>query len=459
MMMRDVRGVIGRLGGQGHGVLDLPDGQRAYVPFALPGEQVAARLASTKAAGNAKAADGVAAQLLEIETASPERIEPPCPHFHACGGCNLQHWQAAPYQAWKRNKLVAALQRRDWSPAEAEEIVAPLLSVPPASRRRAEFVARRIGKRVVIGFNEAESRRVVDLAACAVSRPALLAPLPRLREALLALLPEGRSLDIKLTDCEGGLDALFTGALYGDPVSGGGAGRPGLEAGARQDLAQLAHELGIARLCWRQTPDAAPEILAQERPPVVRFGAVAVTLPPGGFLQATAEAEALMATQMFAALPQTGSGGLRIADLFAGCGAFALRLAALGHQVLACDADRPAIAALTAAANAQQLASRIKAEARDLERRPLQAAELKKLDAVLLDPPRAGARAQAAALADALRQKAAPPLLLMAACDPNSFARDARLLVAAGYRLEQATPIDQFLWTPHLELTAVFRRA
>lgn len=458
--MRDVRGVIGRLGGQGHGVLDLPDGLRAYVPFALPGEQVAARLASAKASGKAgaKATDGVAAQLLEIETASPERIEPPCPHFHACGGCNLQHWQAAPYQAWKRNKLVAALQRRDWSPAEAEAIVAPLLSVPPASRRRAEFVARRIGKRVVIGFNEAESRRVVDLSACAVSRPALLAPLPRLREALLALLPEGRSLDIKLTDCEGGLDALFTGALYGDQ-----AGRPGLDAGARQDLAQLAHDLGIARLCWRPTPDAAPEILAQERPPVVRFGAVAVTLPPGGFLQATAEAEALMAAQMFAALPQAGSqagsGGLRIADLFAGCGAFALRLAAMGHQVLAVDADKPAIAALTAAANAQQLASRIKAEARDLERRPLQAAELKKLDAVLLDPPRAGARAQAAALADALRQKAAPPVLLMASCDPNSFARDARLLVAAGYRLEQASPIDQFLWTPHLELTAVFRRA
>ncbi len=449
--MRDARGVIARLGGQGHGVLELPQPEggvsRAYVPYALPGEHVAVRLGASRQAKNDTRNDGVPAQLVELESASPDRIDPACEHFHACGGCNLQHWQAAPYQIWKRNKLVTALQRRDWSPAEAEAIVAPLQGMPPASRRRAEFVARRIGRQVVIGFHEAESRRVVDLQSCLIARPALLAPLPRLRQALLPLLAEGRMLDIKLTDCEGGLDALLTGSL---------AGPRGPDAGQRQDLAQLAAELGIARLCWRATAEAAPEILAQQRAPLVRFGSVAVVLPPGGFLQATAEAEAMMADLLFAALP--ADSGLRLADLFAGCGAFALRLAARGHQVLAVDADKPAIAALTAAANAQQLASRLRAEARDLERRPLQAAELKKLDAVLLDPPRAGARDQAVALADAVRQKAAPPLVLMAACDPNSFARDARLLLEAGYRLERATPIDQFLWTPHLELTAIFRR-
>lgn len=434
--MRDVSGIVARLGGQGHGVLDLDDGTRAYVPFALPGERVAAKLGPERG-------DGFAAQLVEVEMASPERVDPPCPHFHACGGCNLQHWQQQPYQAWKRAKLVSALQRRDWSAEEAEAIVTPLVSVPRQSRRRAEFVARRAGKRVVLGFHEVESRRVVDVEACEVSRPALLVPLPRLRQALAKLLAEGRSLDIKLTETETGLDALFTGPLT-------------LDGAVRQDMAELAAELGIARLCWRAGMDKTPEILAQTALPRIRFGTVAVSLPPGGFLQATAEAEAAMAERMMAALP--AASGLRLADLFSGCGAFALRLAAAGHNVQAYDADRPAITALTAAANAQQLASHVKAELRDLERRPLLAADLKKLDAVLLDPPRVGARIQAAAIADAVAAKAAPPMVLMAACDPNSFARDARLLVAAGYRLEQATPIDQFLWTPHLELVAVFRR-
>ncbi|WP_428248403.1 class I SAM-dependent RNA methyltransferase [Ferrovibrio sp.] len=439
--MRDVSGLIQRIGGQGHGVLEAADGTRAYVPYTLPGERVAARIKPAK--HKTAHGDGEMAELIEIEAASPERIEPPCGHFHACGGCNLQHWQQESYAVWKRGRLVSALTRRDWSHEQAEAIVQPLLPIPPQTRRRAEFAARRVGKKLLLGFHEAESRRIVDLAECSVLRPELLKPLPRLREMLSLLIEDGRGLDIKLTLAENGIDALFTGPLK-------------LDAGARQDLAMLAAELGIMRLCHRGGQDQQPEILAQTAAPRIKFGSIAVTLPPGGFLQATAEAEAAMAAALIGALPAPS--GLRLADLFAGCGAFALRLAAAKHEVLACDADGPAINALTAAANAQQLAGQVRAERRDLERRPLLGAELKKLDAVLLDPPRAGARAQAAALAEAVKAKAAPPLVLMAACDPNSFARDARLLVEAGYRLETAQPIDQFLWTPHLELVAVFRR-
>ncbi len=439
--MRDVTGTIQRIGGQGHGVLETADGLRAYVPYTLPGERVAARIRPAK--HKTAHGDGEMAELVEIETTSPERVEPPCGHFHACGGCNMQHWRQDSYAAWKRGRLVSALTRRDWSQAEAEAIVQPLLLIPPQTRRRAEFAARRVGRKLLLGFHEAESRRIVDLTECSVLRPELLKPLPRLREGLATLIEDGRGLDIKLTLAENGIDALLSGPLK-------------LDAGARQDLAGLAAELGIVRLCHRATPDQQPEILAQEAAPRIKFGSVAVTPPPGGFLQATAEAEAAMAAALIGALP--ASSGLKLADLFAGCGAFALRLAAAKHDVLACDADGPAINALTAAANAQQLAGQVRAERRDLERRPLLAADLKKLDAVLLDPPRAGARAQAAALAEAVKAKAAPPLVLMAACDPNSFARDARLLVEAGYRLETAQPIDQFLWTPHLELVAVFRR-
>lgn len=430
--MRDCSGVITRLGGQGDGVLDLPDGERAYVPFALPGERVSARLGKPRG-------DGFAAQLVEIEAASPERIEPACQHFMACGGCSLQHWADAPYRAWKRDRLVQALARRDFQDVPVED----LRVVPPGSRRRIDLNARRVGKTVVIGYHEAGSHRLVDIAACPVARPALLAPLPALREALRPLLAEGKGIDLKLSAMENGLDLLLAGPLR-------------LDGAARSDLAALAAEHNIRRLAWRGSLETAPpEILAQSEAPYVRFGNIRVTPPPGGFLQASAEAEAMMADILLAALPAKGS-GIGIADLFSGCGAFGLRLAEAGHRVQAYDADKRAIAALTAAINSQGMAGRIRAEMRDLERRPLLAGDFKALDALLLDPPRAGARAQMQGIAQA-PAKQRPGLILMAACDPNSFARDARALVDAGYTLEKAVPIDQFLWSPHLELVAVFR--
>lgn len=434
-MARDARGIVSRLGGQGHGVLDLADGTRAYVPHVLPGEAVAVVLGKPRG-------DGVAAALRELEQASPERVEPLCPHFMACGGCALQHWADAPYQAWKRGLLVKALERRDFTAPPVSDLVA----MPAGSRRRADLVFRKAGARLLLGFHEAESHRIVDVESCAVLRPELVALLSPLRQGLAAALPDGAALDAKITLAENGFDMVLTGKLR-------------LTAAARQSLAELAGRLGIVRLSLRQTPDAAPETLAQSAVPQVAFGPVRVALPPGGFLQAVPEAEDVLYALIAAELPagKTGRASARIADLFSGCGAFAARLAAAGHAVLACDADAGAISALQAAANAQGLAGRLRAERRDLERRPLQAAELAQVDLLVLDPPRAGARGQIQALAEAARQGRMVPVVAYVACDPNSFARDARVLADAGYHLAAITPVDQFLWTPHLELVAIFR--
>ncbi|WP_374467287.1 class I SAM-dependent RNA methyltransferase [Ferrovibrio sp.] len=429
-MMRDVDGVIERMGGQGHGVL-THDGVRYYVPFTVPGDRVAAKVGEERG-------DGYAAHVSVLEAEGPDRVEPPCRHFQACGGCALQHWAEAPYNAWKRDKLAAALVRRDF----VDPPVADLVAVPAQSRRRAEFIVRRVKDRVLLGFHEAASRKIVDLEDCTVLRPALLAPLPALRAALIEVLGDGWAIDLKLTDTETGLDALITGKLK-------------MRVQERIALSKAAKAIGLARLSWRFDMRGDAELLYQGgAAPLVRFGAHGVILPPGGFLQATVEAEQAMADFALEALKDTK----RVADLFSGCGAFALRLAAVGKTVLAADADRPAIAALQAAVKTAGLAGRLNAQARDLERQPLAPAELKKLDAVLLDPPRAGAKAQVQQLALAAAAGAAPGIVVMAACDPSSFARDARTLADAGWRLEQAVPIDQFRWSPHLEIVSLFRR-
>lgn len=438
--MRDVEGVIARMGGHGHGVLDH-GGERFYVPFTVPGDRIAARVGEARG-------DGFAAQLVVLEEAGPDRVEPPCPHFQACGGCALQHWADAPYRAWKHDALVAALQRRGF----AAPPVADLVTVPDHSRRRAEFIARRVKAGVLMGFHEAASRKIVDLAACNVLRPALLALLPALRGMLLDVLGDGWAVDVKVTETETGPDVLITGKLK-------------MRVQERIALSRAAKAAGLGRLSWRFDPRSEPEMLFQgPQAPLVRFGGTAVTLAPGGFLQATAEAEAVMADLALDALQDAK----RVADLFSGCGAFALRLAAAGKTVLAADADRPAIAALQAAAKAAPgLAGRVTAEMRDLERQPLTRAEFRKLDGILLDPPRAGAKAQVQQLAEAAAAgpggvaagaAAVPPLVVMAACDANSFARDARVLADAGWRLERVTPIDQFRWSPHLEMLGIFRR-
>jgi 23S rRNA (uracil1939-C5)-methyltransferase len=428
-MMRDVEGVIERMGGQGHGVLDR-DGERFYVPFTVPGDRIAAKVGE-------KRGDGFAATLSVLEAEGPDRVEAPCPHFQSCGGCALQHWSDAAYRTWKRDKLAAALARREIH----DVAIGDLLPVPDRSRRRAEFITRRVKDKVLAGFHEAQSRKIVDLDECLVLKPELLALLPQLRAMMLPVLGDGWAVDLKVTATETGPDVLITGKLK-------------MRVQERIELSKAAKAAGLARLSVRFDERSDPELLYQgAEPPRVRFGGTSVTLAPGGFLQATGEAEQAMAEVALDALQDAK----RVADLFSGCGAFALRLAEAGKTVWAVDADRPAIAALTAAARAGN-ASRLTATARDLERQPLTRGELKKLDAVLLDPPRAGAKAQVQQIAEAAKLNEAPGLIVMASCDPSSFARDARVLLDAGYALEKAVPIDQFRWSPHLEIVSVFRR-
>jgi 23S rRNA (uracil1939-C5)-methyltransferase len=418
---------IERLGERGDGIGRL-DTRPVYVAGALPGELV-------RIGPGRKRGDGVAADLVELLEPAPERQAPPCRHFAACGGCALQHLAPSAYRAWKEERLATALARAGLRPAAIE----PLVAIDPASRRRVELVARRQGGRVRLGFHERASHRVVDLADCRIMVPPLLALLPPLRAALAEVLPEGGEADLLATATETGIDLL---------VQAGFA--PGLAA--RQALADLAGQAGIARITWREPGEPEEPILLQRRP-AVSFAGVLVDLPPGGFLQASAAAEAALVGAALAALPRHG----RIADLYAGCGTFSFAIAMAGAAervaVHAVEGDAAALGALLAAARRAGLADRVTGERRDLAGDPPLPAELGRYDAVLFDPPRAGGPAVAGALAASAVRR-----VVAVSCNPASFARDARTLVDGGFALGRVTPVDQFVWSPHLELVAELSR-
>jgi 23S rRNA (uracil1939-C5)-methyltransferase len=406
----DITGV----GAQGDGLT----GDGVYVPFTLPGERVEASVA------------GGRGEALSLVQRSPDRVEPPCPHFHACGGCALQHWAHAPYLAWKVEQTRLALARE-----RIETDFTPAFAAPPASRRRVALHARRGGPGGVrLGYKERRSWSLVDIAVCPISDPRLVAAFPALRAVAKPFLQHPKSAPtLHVTLTETGLDVDVTGV---EKKSGG------LSADARMRAAQAAQAADLARL----TQDG--ELLYGARPPVVRFGPARVELPAGGFLQAVAEAEAAMAQVAVEAV----QGSSRVADLFSGAGAFTFRLAEVAAVHAVDDAD-PAIRALTRALGAAPGLKPVTAEARDLFRRPLGAPDLKRFDAAVFDPPRAGAAAQAAELAGSKLHT-----VVGVSCNPATFARDARLLLDGGFRLEQVTPVDQFLWSPHIELVGVFRR-
>ncbi len=419
---------IDRVGAGGDGVAPTPYGP-VYVPFALPGERVTVRL-------GAPAGEGRRATVVARETDSPERVVPPCAHFGTCGGCALQHFAAAPYLAWKREVVVAALARHGL----AAEVTAAV-AVGPASRRTARFGARRTREGVMLGFAEAGSDRLVDLAACAVLAPPMVATLPVLREIARAALAPGSFADLPVTLAETGLDVVLRT-------------RRAPDLAARQRLAALARTAGLARLSWqeagadRRRVAGPPEPIATLKPVRMTLSGVAVDLPPASFVQPTVAGEAMLVSAAVQAL----AGARRVADLYAGCGPFAFALDAAGAQVLAVESDRAMAAALDGAAR-RAARGRVTVETRDLSRRPLMAAELDRLDGLVLDPPRPGAARQCQEIA-----ASKVPTVVYVSCNPQSFARDARALVEGGYRLGRVTPLDQFLWSPHVELVAAFRR-
>jgi 23S rRNA (uracil1939-C5)-methyltransferase len=411
--------VVG-LGAGGDGIAEI-DGERAFVPFALPGERVRFRL-------ERRSSLGWQASLIDVLDQSPGRQAAPCPHFGRCGGCGLQHLAAAPYAEWKRGRVTEALARRGLR----ETSVEPTLVVAPGTRRRATFTVARSKAGSTVGFAERGSHRIVDLQVCPVSRPEIVALISSLRRIAGSILSPSERAHVHVLSGPTGLDAVFD--LPAAP-----------DLGRREALAGFAEVHDLARLSWRHGGDD-PETLAQRRPVRLRFGRQEVEAPAGAFVQATVEGETAIRREVAAAV--VGAGG--VADLYAGLGTVALALVET-RPVHAVEGDRRSVAALTEVA--RHLGGRLTVERRDLVRRPLAAAELDRFEAVVFDPPRIGARAVAEALAASRVMRVAA-----VSCNPATFARDARILIDGGYRLTRIQPIDQFLWSPHLELVAAFER-
>jgi len=413
--MREQVCTIDRIGFQGDGL--STDG--LFVPLTLPQETV--RVQTGKDAH---------ARLIEVLSESPERVAPVCRHFRVCGGCALQHWEAEAYGAWKRDMVVSILEK-----AGLDTEVGPILTTPPQSRRRVGLHAKKIKGRTELGFKMRRSWEQVRIEECPVADPALIRALPFLTEIASVLFEHPKSAPIlQVTLSQTGLDIDIRGVERSK--SGG------LSADARMQIAMIAGEQDIARITLSE------EILYQSRLPSVRFGRALVDLPPASFLQASARSEADMVELVKAAI----AGCRNVADLFCGAGAFTFPMAEIA-SVYAADGAGGAVNALKSAIGRAPGLKPIKAETRDLFRRPLVREELAAFDAVVFDPPRAGAEAQARELAQSNLQK-----VVGVSCNPQTFARDALILTQSGFRLDKVTPIDQFLWSSHVELVAIFSR-
>jgi 23S rRNA (uracil1939-C5)-methyltransferase len=406
--------IVKNLGHRGDGVVDGEAGP-IYVPYTLPGETVEVE----PWPGHPDRR-----QLLRVESASAERIAPICPHFGVCGGCALQHWNANEYSAWKRDLVRTALQQTG-----LDAPVDDLIDAHGVGRRRAVFHARSGTHGVLaVGFAAAHQHHIVPIDRCPILAPGLDGALAAAWIIAQELEPLKKPLDIAMTASETGLDV---------DVRGSGPLQPRVAAA----LGAVAERHRLARLTRHG------ELVAQRAMPMISMGRAPVELPPGAFLQATAEGEAALARVVLAHL---GNAKL-VVDLFCGLGPFALRIAERA-RVIAADSDADAIAALTKAARTPGLRP-IEATARDLFRRPFVAEELRGADAVVFDPPRQGAQAQARALA-----ASKVPVVIAVSCNAATFARDAKILDDGGYKLKTVTPIDQFRYSPHVEIVARLER-
>ncbi len=401
--------IIERLGHLGDGVARGPDGP-IYVPGMLPGEEVEGDLQGDHLAD------------FRILTPSVNRVRPPCAHAKTCGGCMMQHASDPFVAEWKTGIVQGALTGQGLTAT-----FRPILTSPPKSRRRATIAARRTKTGALMGFHARASDMLVSVPNCQLLHPDLIATFPAL-EALVKL-GGSRSAEVNLTITRSlsGPDVVVTGGKDADSA-------------LQLDLARIAETFGIARLTWNG------DIVALRTLPMQRFGRALVAPPPGAFLQATAEGEqALLRSVALAIGPAR-----KIIDLFAGVGTFALPLAERS-EVHAVEGEAAMMAALEKGARNAEGLKRVTVETRDLFRRPLEPDEFKGVDAVVIDPPRAGAEAQVAALA-----LARVPVIASVSCNPVTFARDARVLVAAGYVLDWVQVVDQFRWSSHVELVARF---
>ena len=400
---------IQRLGHRGDGIAPGP----LFVPLTLPGEVVEGDIEG----------DRIAAP--RIVTPSPDRVAPPCRHFKSCGGCALQHASDSFVETWKADQVRTALA--------AHGLDAPIRGVatsPPGSRRRAVFSGRRTKKGALVGFHARASDAIVEVPDCQLVVPGIAALLPALAELTRAHATRRGELWLTVTWSPAGADLSL-------------AGGPDLDGPRRAALGAFAAQAGLARLTWNGEP------IAEARPPAQDFAGIETVPPAGAFLQATAHCE----TALRGAVAQAVGTAARIVDLFAGCGTFALPLArhAAVHAV---ESDAGMLAALDRAWRHAPGLKKVTTEPRDLFRRPLLTAELDRYDAIVIDPPRAGAEAQTAQIAGSRVGRVA-----FVSCNPVTFARDAATLAGAGYRLDWIDVVDQFRWSPHVELAACFSRA
>ena len=403
--------IIDRLGHHGDGIANGPTGP-VFVSQMLPGEEVTGDLTGDRLINE------------RIVMPSDQRVRPPCVHARTCGGCLLQHASDGFVAQWKVEVVQHALSAQGLS---ADFL--PIVTSPPRSRRRAVFSARRTKSGALIGFHARASDMLVAVPQCLLVHPDLIAGLPAL-EALVKL-GGSRSGEVSMTVTRslGGLDVSVAAGKVSD-------------AGLAMEMARVVEAFGLARLTWNG------EVVALRTMPMQRFGRALVAPPPGAFLQATEHGEAALLAAIMAAVGPAR----RIADLFAGVGTFALPLA--DHaEVHAVEGDAAMVAALEKGWRQAEGLRRVTAEQRDLFRRPLEPDELKGFDAVVIDPPRAGAEAQMATLA-----KSGVPVICSVSCNPATFARDAKILTQAGYRLTWVQVVDQFRWSPHVELVGRFER-
>ena len=405
--MTDINLRIQSVGRRGEG-LASHEGRSVSVPGTLPGETV-------RATG-----EGERLLLATVEQASADRIAPFCKHYGRCGGCQLQHWREEPYRAWKASLVQESLAARGIT----AEVLGPI-DAHGAGRRRVSLHVRKDGATVTAGFMEARSHTLLDIDRCPILEPQL--------EPAFDI---GRALGERLGDCDVAIAATLTGLDVSVRA---------VRTVVEREHARLAGFLATLKLARLSVNG---QVIATAVPPRVRIGLAEVALPPGGFLQATALGEDTLAQLVLDGVGKAKS----VADLFCGIGPFALRLAARA-KVEAYDSDRAAIAALNTAAKATSGLKPVTAAARDLFREPLVPNEMKHLDAAVFDPPRAGAEAQAKQLA---RSKL--KTVVAVSCDAGSFARDAAILIEGGYALKKVTAVDQFKWSSHVEIVAVFTR-
>ncbi|HVZ98784.1 MAG TPA: RNA methyltransferase [Caulobacterales bacterium] len=406
---------VAEIGARGDAVSEGAGGP-IYVAFALPGERVRARVSGDRA------------QVIEVLTPSADRRAPPCRHFGRCGGCQLQHWDEAAYLVWKRERVVEALARRNIG-----FDVAPTIAAWGEGRRRAAFHATRQGGAVRLGFQERGGARLQAITQCPVLAPPLEAALPGLAAVADMFLPARGEITLHCLWTEAGLDVAIKGA-----------GRAhALNQSTLEKSASIAETADLARLSLDGEP------IVTRRAPFLRMGRAIVSPTPGAFLQPTALGEETLARLACEAL----AGASRVIDLFSGIGTFALRLAEHA-EVQAAESDGEMLAALKHAADAAGGALKhVSVLRRDLLRTPLANLEMKKFDAAVIDPPRSGARLQAEQIGRSGIRR-----LAYVSCDPATFARDVRVLADFGFSLSKVTPVDQFRWSPHVEVVGALER-